>query len=243
MRSPTVSRDQITSTYELIRPYLRRTPMLESKPPIWSSAAARLPSSWSSCSTRDRSRRVARLPICCRVPCRTREWWRHRAAIMDSPLPMPRTSWGSLRPSSCRTCARRPSRSASGAWLQTWSSPANGTPMHSTRAAASRPNPRHWKFTPSIKSRHCVDKARSDWKWSRPQIDTLLIAVGGGGLLGGVAAWFDGKVKLIAVEPRAAPTLYRALEAGQPVDAEAGGIAADSLAPSQVSAAPMSRGR
>ena len=85
-----------------------------------------------------------------------------------------------------------------------------------------------------------MDKARSDWKWSRPQIDTLLIAVGGGGLLGGVAAWFDGKVKLIAVEPRAAPTLYRALEAGQPVDAEAGGIAADSLAPSQVSAAPMS---
>ncbi len=65
-------------------------------------------------------------------------------------------------------------------------------------------------------------------------LDTLLVAIGGGGLMGGVAAWFNGKVKLIGVEPRAAPTLYRALEAGRPVDAEAGGIAADSLAPRQV---------
>ncbi len=65
-------------------------------------------------------------------------------------------------------------------------------------------------------------------------LDTLLVAVGGGGLIGGIAAWFAGRVKLVAVEPRAAPTLFRALEAGQPVDAEAGGIAADSLAPRRV---------
>jgi threonine dehydratase len=67
-----------------------------------------------------------------------------------------------------------------------------------------------------------------------PEMDTLLVSVGGGGLIGGIAAWFEGRVKLIAVEPRAAPTLYRALEAGHPVDAEAGGIAADSLAPRKV---------
>jgi threonine dehydratase len=65
-------------------------------------------------------------------------------------------------------------------------------------------------------------------------LDTVLVAVGGGGLIGGMAAWFEGHVRLIAVEPRAAPTLYRALEADHPVDAEAGGIAADSLAPRQV---------
>jgi threonine dehydratase len=65
-------------------------------------------------------------------------------------------------------------------------------------------------------------------------LDTLLVAVGGGGLIGGIATWFAGRVRLIAVEPRAAPTLFRALEAGQPVDAEAGGIAADSLAPRRV---------
>jgi threonine dehydratase len=67
-----------------------------------------------------------------------------------------------------------------------------------------------------------------------PQIDTLLVAVGGGGLIGGIAAWFAGRIKIVAVEPEAAPTLYQALEAGRPVDAEAGGIAADSLAPKRV---------
>ena len=67
-----------------------------------------------------------------------------------------------------------------------------------------------------------------------PQLDTLLVAVGGGGLIGGIAAWYEGKVRVIGVEPRAAPTLARAFEAGRPVDAEAGGIAADSLAPKRV---------
>jgi threonine dehydratase len=65
-------------------------------------------------------------------------------------------------------------------------------------------------------------------------LDTLLVAVGGGGLIGGLAAWFAGRIRLVAVEPRTAPTLYRAREAGRPVDAEAGGIAAESLAPRQV---------
>ena len=67
-----------------------------------------------------------------------------------------------------------------------------------------------------------------------PDLDTLLVAVGGGGLIGGVAAWYAGKVKLIGVEPEAAPTLANALRAGRPVDSPAGGIAADSLAPKRV---------
>lgn len=67
-----------------------------------------------------------------------------------------------------------------------------------------------------------------------PQLDALLVAVGGGGLIGGIAAWFAGKIPLIGVEPELAPTLTRALEAGKPVDSPAGGIAADSLAPRQV---------
>jgi threonine dehydratase len=69
-----------------------------------------------------------------------------------------------------------------------------------------------------------------------PELDTLLVAVGGGGLIGGIAAWFRGAVKIVAVEPEAAPTLHRALAAGQPVEAPAGGIAADSLAPREVGA-------
>ncbi|TPN62362.1 threonine/serine dehydratase [Mesorhizobium sp. B1-1-1] len=67
-----------------------------------------------------------------------------------------------------------------------------------------------------------------------PEIDTLLVAVGGGGLIGGIAAWFAGRIRIVAVEPEGAPTLYRALEAGHPVDAPAEGIAADSLAPKRV---------
>jgi threonine dehydratase len=66
------------------------------------------------------------------------------------------------------------------------------------------------------------------------KLDSLLVAVGGGGLIGGVAAWYQDRVKMVAVEPFEAPTLERALTAGRPVDAPAGGIAADSLAPRQV---------
>jgi threonine dehydratase len=67
-----------------------------------------------------------------------------------------------------------------------------------------------------------------------PMLDTLLVAVGGGGLIGGVAAWYGSRIRIVGVEPEAAPTLTRARQAGRPVDAEAGGIAADSLAPKRV---------
>jgi len=69
-----------------------------------------------------------------------------------------------------------------------------------------------------------------------PHIHTLLVAVGGGGLIGGIAAYYAGRVRVIAVEPEGAPTLAHALAAGKPVDAPAGSIAADSLAPRQVGA-------
>jgi len=73
-----------------------------------------------------------------------------------------------------------------------------------------------------------------EWQQQAPDLDTVLVAVGGGGLIGGMAAWYEGKTKLVGVEPEAAPTLTRALQAGRPVDAPAGGIAADSLAPRRV---------
>ena len=67
-----------------------------------------------------------------------------------------------------------------------------------------------------------------------PAIDSVLVAVGGGGLIGGIAAWYGGRTKVVGVEPELAPTRHRALAAGHPVDAPAGGIAADSLAPRRV---------
>ncbi len=67
-----------------------------------------------------------------------------------------------------------------------------------------------------------------------PDLDTLLVAVGGGGLIGGIAAWYAGSVRVIGVEPQDAPTLTEALRAGRPVDAPTGSVAADSLAPRSV---------
>jgi threonine dehydratase len=66
------------------------------------------------------------------------------------------------------------------------------------------------------------------------QLDTVLVPVGGGGLIGGVAAWFAGTVRVIGVEPEGAPTLTRARVAGRPADAPAEGVAADALAPRRV---------
>jgi threonine dehydratase len=67
-----------------------------------------------------------------------------------------------------------------------------------------------------------------------PALDTVLVSVGGGGLIGGVAGWYAGDARVVGAEPELAPTLTEALKAGRPVDAPAGGIAADSLAPRRV---------
>lgn len=60
-------------------------------------------------------------------------------------------------------------------------------------------------------------------------IDTVLVAVGGAGLIGGVATWLRDRVRVVAVETAGCPTLHRALAAGRPVDVEVGGLAASSL--------------
>jgi threonine dehydratase len=65
-------------------------------------------------------------------------------------------------------------------------------------------------------------------------LDTVLVAVGGGGLIGGIAAWCAGRIHVIAIEPEASPTLTRALAEGRPIDAPVGGLAADSLAPKRI---------
>ncbi|WP_431275502.1 threonine/serine dehydratase [Variovorax ureilyticus] len=59
--------------------------------------------------------------------------------------------------------------------------------------------------------------------------DSVLVSVGGGGLIGGLAAWFEQRARVVALEPERAPTLFKAREAAEPVDVEVGGIAADSL--------------
>jgi threonine dehydratase len=66
------------------------------------------------------------------------------------------------------------------------------------------------------------------------KLDTVLVAVGGGGLISGVAAWFQGRVKVVGVEPEGSRALYAALEANEPVDVSVKSLAADSLGAKRV---------
>jgi threonine dehydratase len=68
-----------------------------------------------------------------------------------------------------------------------------------------------------------------EWLEQVPDLDTVLIAVGGGGLISGCAVWLHDKVKVVAVEPEGACALHAALEAGHPVDVTVDSLAADSL--------------
>ena len=68
-----------------------------------------------------------------------------------------------------------------------------------------------------------------EWHEQSPRLDTVLVAVGGGGLIGGMAAYYAGAVKVVGVEPESCPALNHALAAGKPVDSPVGGVAADSL--------------
>ena len=68
-----------------------------------------------------------------------------------------------------------------------------------------------------------------EWEEQGLEADTLLIAVGGGGLIAGALAWSRGARRIVAVEPDTAPTLHAALEAGHPVDVAVSGVAANAL--------------
>jgi threonine dehydratase len=72
-----------------------------------------------------------------------------------------------------------------------------------------------------------------------PEVDTVLVAVGGGGLIAGVASWYRGAVKVVSVEPETIPAMERALAAGAPVEVEVSGLAADSLGARRIGAVPF----
>lgn len=69
-----------------------------------------------------------------------------------------------------------------------------------------------------------------------PELTHVLVAAGGGGLIGGMSAWYAGRTKLVAVEPANCPSLHDALAAGRPVPAPVSGVAADALGARQVGA-------
>jgi threonine dehydratase len=97
---------------------------------------------------------------------------------------------------------------------------------------------RTWAAEAGAMEVHAYDQAETllgqgtvglEFEQQAPDLDTVIVAIGGGGLIGGMAAWYAGRVKVIGVEPSSAPTLERALRAGHPVDVDVAGVAADSL--------------
>jgi threonine dehydratase len=75
-----------------------------------------------------------------------------------------------------------------------------------------------------------------EFEQDAPALTHILVATGGGGLIGGIAAWYAGSAAVISVEPEGCPSLHDALHAGAPVDAAVGGVAADSLGARRVGA-------
>lgn len=78
-----------------------------------------------------------------------------------------------------------------------------------------------------------------EWQGQSPDLDTILVAVGGGGLIAGIAAWYADSAKMIGVEPATSRCLHAAIEAGRPVDVTVEGIAADSLGARSVGEIPF----
>ena len=111
-----ITRERIAATEAVIRPYVRRTPLIQAdlgrfRP----DGGARSPSSSRCCSIPARSRRAARLPTCCCASRPRPAWSRPPAAIMARRSPMPRSGSACPRRSSCPTSPRPPRSSASGA--------------------------------------------------------------------------------------------------------------------------------
>lgn len=102
---------------------------------------------------------------------------------------------------------------------------------------------REWSTTSGALEIHAFDQAETilgagslaiELQQQSPGVTTVAAAVGGGGLLAGIAAGYAGSVRILGAEPEAAPTLTRALEAGHPVDSPTGSVAVDSLAPPRI---------
>ena len=196
----------------------------------------RSPSSSSCCSTPARSRRAARSPISCARRARRPAWSRRRAAITARRSRMPRMRLGvpatifvPQRPSPAKIERIR----GYGAELVV------AGDRYADALAASEACGARTRRAAGARLRPGRDaaraRARSAWSSrSRRRLDTVLVAVGGGGLIGGIAAWYAGRVTIVGGGAGSRADAARALAAGAPVDAPAGGIAADSLAPRRV---------
>ncbi len=236
MPQPKIDRESITATYEVIHPYIRRTPVVEVEGADFGVDGVRLflklellqhsgsfkaRGAFTNMLTRD-------IPS---AGVAAASGGNHGAAVAFAAMK-----------------AKRPARIfvpevASPAKLERIRSYGADLVVTGQRYSDALAASEEWAATSGALLIHAYEQVETllgqgtvglEFESQNPELDTLLVAVGGGGLIGGIAAWYGSRIKIVGVEPEAAPTLTRAREAGRPVDAEAGGIAADSLAPKRV---------
>ena len=232
----TVDRDAIAATYERIRPHIRRTPVLECDAGDFGAAAGAIAlklellqhagsfktrGAFANLLTRD-------IPAAGVVAA---SGGNHGAAVAYAAMTLGIPAKIFVPEISSPAKIRR--IRDYGADL------AVGGASYNDALTASK----EWVRSSGALAIHAFDQAETmlgqgtlalEFEEQLGRLDTILVAVGGGGLIGGVAAWCAGRIRVIGVEPQAAPTLHDALAAGHPVDAPAGGIAADSLAPARI---------
>jgi threonine dehydratase len=231
-----ISRQGIARTYAVIRPHLRRTPLIETDGADWGLG---------------RFQAVFKLEMLQRAGSfKTRGAFANLLLREVPPAGVAAASGGN-HGAAVAYAARHLERPAR-IFVPTIASPAKIARIRECGAELTVSGERYadalaeserWAASSGALLIHAFDQAETvlgqgtlalELEEQDPRLDTLLVAVGGGGLLGGLAAWYEGRIRLVGIEPEAAPTLTRALAAGHPVEAEAGGIAADSLAPKKV---------
>jgi threonine dehydratase len=232
-----ITREQITSTYNLIRPYIRRTPVIEVSGQDFGLASHRISLKLELLQHSGSFKaRGAFTNLLTRVVPEhgvvAASGGNHGAAVAYAAMKL-----GVPAKIFVPTVA-------SAAKIERLRSYGADLVITGERYADALAASEEWIGTSGALPVHAYDQLETlmgqgtcalEFEQQATDLDTVLVAVGGGGLIGGIAAWFaNTRVKVVGVEPETAPTLHRALAAGHPVEAPAGGIAADSLAPRQV---------
>jgi threonine dehydratase len=232
-----ITRDEISSTYDTIRPFIRRTPVVELELELGELPSVTLKLEQLQCAGSFKARGAFANLLLRDVP----------------PAGVVAASGGNHGVAVAYAANRRgvPAR----IFVPVVSSPAKmerirqlGAELVVTgdRYADALAAAQDWVTSSGAMSVHAFDQRETllgqgtlalELAGQADRVDTVLVPVGGGGLIGGIAAWFGGgtpKTRVIGVEPDGAPTLTRARAEGRPADAPAEGVAADALAPRRV---------
>ncbi len=234
-----ITRDDIRSTYDTIRPYIRRTPVIQLDLGDLDPAAGELPGI---------TLKLEQLQ--CAGSFKARGAFAN-LLLRDVPPAGVVAASGGNHGVAVAYAAHRLAVAAR-IFVPTVSNPAKmerirqlGAELVVTgdRYADALAAAQSWEQSSGAMSVHAFDQRETllgqgtlglELAGQADQPDTVLVPVGGGGLIGGVASWFAGSARVIGVEPDGAPTLTRARAEGRPADAPAEGVAADALAPRRV---------